>query len=530
MRTTRSLLLLIAMLAAASARAVPGFLIVQATVAGPEGANPNVPIGHFLAQELREGGRVEPIVWSLEDPVFRTAVEEKLVPEPRGNPPLDTVLQGASKMHADYVFVVSAWREGEKVRARGVLFRRGGVAWIDPDANTPGSSNESGRAWAATALASVAPASKVASEFIVSVADPENGIRSLARTWAMKLQTEPLRSLPVEPLVGTPNPAQGQMPIGAEAPTPRAVDNKELLATLDALAQEGRYETAVVAVRDAIDAEPLDVERRRRLVELLLRMGRPELACTEAQAAAQLLPERPHLWALAAQAALEANQLETAQDCVNELVARAPQNPDARLLLGEVRLRMFDAQGAVDHLTAAVEIAPTNEAYFLRAIAHALLGQSEQAAADLERSRSFSLDEPIDKAHRYALVSSLLDGFAGDVCTQLRDLIPIARVRPKDAEVAAAVALRWAQLQGVVAFQGLVEVPAEHQRSFERRDLALKLLAQTLSEIRTFLKDGDEGLLGEATLNLGETLKNLSLARELATSEGSARGETERER
>ncbi|MCO5295931.1 MAG: tetratricopeptide repeat protein [Fimbriimonadaceae bacterium] len=525
MRTAKLLLALVTVSVASSALAVPAFLIVQAQVAGPEGANPNVPIGHFLAQELRDGGRVEPIVWSLEDPIFRTAVEEKLVPEPRGNPPLEVVLQGAAKMHADYVFVVSAWREGEKVRARGLLFRRGSIVWIDPDAKTPGSSNESGRAWAESALAAIAPASKVASEFIVSVSDPENGIRSLARTWAMKLQTEPLRTLPVEPLVGTPQPAQGQMPAGVDTPTPGTVDNKELLATVEGLTKEGRYESAVVAVRDAIDAEPLDVERRRRLIELLLHMGRPELACTEAQAAAQLIPDRPHLWALAAQAALEAGQLETAQDCVNELVARAPQNPDARLLLGEVRLRMLDPDGAVEHLSAAIELSPTNEAYFLRAVASALNGKIDEAAEDLKRSRAFSLDEPIDAGRRYGLVATLLDQFGADACSQLRDLIPIARVRPKDAEVAKVVGQRWTQLQGIVALQAQLEVPESHRRSFERRDLALKLLAQTLSEIRTFLKDGDEGLLGEATINLGETLKNLSLARELAASEGSARGE-----
>lgn len=525
MRTAKSLLLVFLAALAALAQSVPGIVIVQALVAGPEDSSLNVPIGHFLAQELRDGGRVEPIVWSLEDPVFRTAVGEKLVSEPRGNPTLDEVFQGATKMHADYVFVVSAWLDGEKVRARAALFRRGGIVWIDPDAKSPGSSNESARAWAESALASIAPPSKVASEFIVSVADPENGIRSLARTWAMKLQTEPFRSLPVEPLVGTPDPARGQIPIGAEAPPLGSVDNRELLATLDAMVKEGRHASAVVAVRDAIDAEPLDVERRRRLVELLLDTGRADLACDEARAAALLIPDRPHLWALAAQAALDAGQLETAQDCVNELMARAPQNPDARVLLGEVRLRMLDSAGAVEHLSAAIEIAPTNEAFFLRAVARAFDGGLEAAAEDLKRSQVFNSEEPVDAKGRYGLFASLLDLFATNVGSQLRDLIPIARVKRNDAEIAKAVELRWRQLQGISALQSQIEAPEAHRRSSERRDLALKLLAQTLSEIRTYIQSGDEALLGEATINLGESLKNLALARELASGEGSTRGE-----
>ena len=501
------------------ARAVPAVLIVQAPVAFDDEHNPNVPIALFLSQELMAGGKVAPIVWGMEDPIFRAAVEEKIVRDSRGVPSLVDVLDAAGKLKADYVFVISAWIAGPLVRARATLFRRGSVAWFDPNSETPGMSNATAQKWATDALARPLPPGTIAREFTVSMADPENAVRSLARTWSMLLSNEAFRNLPTSPRVVTPDAAPGQAPVAA-LPTPiKQVENKELMVSVDGLVKDRQSHAAVNMLRDAIDTEPMDAERRRRLIEVLLVMDRPELAAREARAAADLLRERPHFWGLAARAWLEAGRVDEAQADLNELVARAPENLEARLLMGEVRLRMLDARGALDHLTAAIEQSPSKEAYFLRSVANAMIGNAEAALKDHALSNEFNLGEPLSAQARYALVASLADQFGVQAGSELRDLIPIARVRPKDPEVAARIEARWMQVVGVMALLAREQPPTVHKQSYELQDLALKLLAQTLGDFRNFLKTGEDGLLSDATINLGEALKNLAAARERARSE-----------
>ena len=484
--------------------------------------NFNVLVGHYLAQELQDGGKVAPIVWSLEDPIFRAAVEENLVREPRGNPTFDEVMQGASKLHAEYVFVVSVWRDGEAVKARGALIRRGSVVWFDPDARGGGVSNDAAMGWVRQALGKGGPAPKVSREVLVSATDAENGIRSLARTWAFLLSTEPFKTLPISTQTKTPDPDQGQQPIATEPLPPRVVDNKELMSQVDVMVKDGRLVFAVNMLRDAVDTEPMDAERRRKLAEVLMLMGRPREAAEGARAAANLLPDRPHLWAQAAEAWIAAGEFEEAQTDLNELVARAPENPDARSLMGKVRLRMLDALGAIEHFSEVIDRTPTNEVYFLRGLAHALAGHMDQAAVDHAKSLAFNLEEPPRVQWRFATATGLFDLAATAVGSELRDLIPIARVRPKDKDVAAAVAQRATQVDAMLASLARLPAPEAHQRSASRRDLALKLLAQSLGDFRAYLRSGDEEILGDATINLGEALKNLSAAIETAKSEVAA--------
>ena len=515
----RAATFLLLLAVAAVSHAVPAIVIVQARVRADHDSDSNLFLGHYLAQELQDGGKVAPIVWSLEDAIFRSAVEEKLIAEPRGNPTLEAVLQGASKLHADYVFVMSVWREGEAVKARGALLRRGSVVWFDPDAKSGGVSNDASMGWARQALGQESPAPKACREVLVSATDAENGVRSLARTWALLLSSEPFKNLPVSTQAKTPDPDQGQQPIAPDPLPARAVNNNELMAQVDGLVKDGRLVVAVNLMRDAVDTEPMDAERRRRLAELLILIGRPREAAEGARAAANLLPERPHLWALAAEAWLAAGAFEEAQADVNELIARVPENPDARMLIGQIRLHMLDSAGAITHFSQVLESAPTNAAYFLRGLAHALAGHADEAAADDAKSLLFSVDEPQKPAWRYATATDLFDQAAAGVGSQLRDLIPIARVRPKDKDVARAVEERWAQVDAVLAALARIPVPEAHKRSAARRELALKLLAQSVGDFRAYLRSGDEEILGDATINLGEALKNLAAAKEAAQAE-----------
>src|SRR5687768_6516845 len=58
----------------------------------------------------------------------------------------------------------------------------------------------------------------------------ENASRSLARTYAQLLHSEPLKSLPARPRQNTPEPDAGQTTPTIEPPPIRTVDNKQILA------------------------------------------------------------------------------------------------------------------------------------------------------------------------------------------------------------------------------------------------------------------------------------------------------------
>ncbi|MEQ1934608.1 MAG: tetratricopeptide repeat protein, partial [Fimbriimonadaceae bacterium] len=150
----------------------------------------------------------------------------------------------------------------------------------------------------------------------------------------------PLKSLPPKPR--TPDTA-GTLTTDINPPVapPKAekVDNTELMSQVMKLMGKGDKAGAITLLRDAVDVAPLDLERRRALVNVLLAAGYYQEAAGQARRAATILPDVVPLSLLAARAWLAAGFVEQAEVDLKEAVSREPDGAETRTLLGEVCLR-----------------------------------------------------------------------------------------------------------------------------------------------------------------------------------------------
>lgn len=524
MRGTRAFLDTALACLCAWAGAVPQMLLVQMRVEAKGDADPNVPILQYLAQDLEEDGRVSPVAWGLSDPMFRAAVEDKILKNPPELPNLQQAKQVASQLKAEYLFVVTAWKEGEKVKAKAQLYRRGSLIWEDPKkSNIPDAMARNQKIAENLAKKQGTQLPKIDDEdkaepgvrviTISSLAEfsAENAARSLARTYAQLLGSDPLRNLTAKPLQDTPDPDQGQKTITIEPPPIRQVDNKQMLVEVDASLKAGKTDVAINLLREGIDAEPLDVERRRHLVKVLMSVGQYAVAAQEARRAASLLGEGIVLRTLAVRAWLNLGQTAEAQADLNEALAREPENAEVQLLQGILKLSAGDLPAAVASLSTSIAKAPTEEALFARSVVYALGGDGERSKADLEQANQLGGSEVV----RFRLLWPASIGRGEGAGAEIRQLLQQIRVNRKDE---AALASAGNLLKGLDSLIGLLidsQPPAANKNSYDRLVLALNLLSQSVSGVLDYAKTGAEETLSEATINLGEGVKNLNSAVEL---------------
>ncbi len=116
-----------------------------------------VALEDIAAQEFDDDGRLTPIAWSMGDPVFRTAVEERLIPAATESPSESEMRTAMGKLKAGYLFVVQAFAAEGQVWTQARLFRGTKEIWKDEV-----------RFWQ----------SNVRNQF-----DEENARRSIVRTW-----------------------------------------------------------------------------------------------------------------------------------------------------------------------------------------------------------------------------------------------------------------------------------------------------------------------------------------------------------
>jgi tetratricopeptide (TPR) repeat protein len=463
-------------------------LIVQINMpVTKEGIDLNVPIADALAQELDRGGKVLPIVWSMTDPIFREAALDGKLKETPDRPNPAQIGAVAKALSAEYVVSCEAKQVGVNVQANVELLRGGRVIWKTPQ--TMRVTIEGGTLSTQTG-------------------------QSIARTAALRLQTEPWKSLPIATKAETSELAPGQAP---QIPTPpvdtSAADEARLRSDVMRLISDGRRSAAILAVRDGIDAKPLDPGRRKLLVDTLLEVDALG-AAQEARRAATLVPEDAELRVLAARAWLRAGKPAEAQIDLNEAMARQPESVPTRLLLAEIALLKGDSEPALDHADRAVKAEPTADTFFMRALCRATLGGADGVRQDLAASDKASPEKsPNDVLRRYRLAASVLDAQFDRVANDLKLLIPKMAVKPKSREIADALEQANALLQASNAlYDGLI-VPGDAKTGHARRILAQKLLGQTLMDLDAFV-GGTADAMADARINLGDAIKQMATARE----------------
>ena len=528
----RALLFLVAALSPIwAAAAVPEVLIFQVLTPKSRGIDPNVGMLPYIAQEFDDDGRVVPITWSMTDPLFRAAVSDGHIKYTE-NPSFEALTDVAKRLKIEYVFLIQAWQKGASVRTRVKLFQGDKLVWQDPDVDkkvieSQIKTNESAAKFAASngLPMPTADIEDLESRSVMLSAgagfDADNFGKSVAHTWAALMFQTPFKNLKPRPRMGSVpvDPgltAQPNVEITPPPPPPvKKVDNKDLMESVMKLLTAGQAFQAVQLLRDSVDAEPMDVERRRALINALMQTGQVQLAATEARRAAELMPEQIEFRAQAARAWLQLGKPEEASKDLNEAVARDPESPATRALIGEMNLLKGQYAASLEQFDFVISKAPSPEAHFRRALARTLNNDAKGSEEDLEAAKKLGLaGDVLSIRSRYASAASLTDSVMVETGNEVRSLLQRALVKPKDAEVIAEQ-LRLSQRSAALSsLYERLSVPEVHKGSHERRLLALKLLLQSLTEIGSYLKNQDEVVIGDATINLGEALRQVKAAQE----------------
>ncbi len=476
----------------------------------------------YAAQEFDADGRLHPIAWSVTDPYFRIAVDSGRIKK-NDNPGLKEVFKAADELHVEYVMTVTIWPEQGQLMAYAQLYKNGQAVWRDPSPNDPSYQaaliNQRNAAVMAKKQKKAAPQVDVENGRIIGISntgqDQDNTIHSLARTWVVKLADSVFKPFAAHPAIGPAPVDPGPKPVTATPPPapPQKLDNKDLMANVMKLLGDHKNAEAIAALRDAVDLSPMDVERRRALINTLSQSGQPQMAATEAQRAAAIMPDKVEFRVLAARNFLAAGQSDTAMQELKEAVARDPNGVETRRLLGEIDLSQLKLEDAITQFDFVLSKDQSPDAYYDRALARCLSGNGEGASQDYEAAKKSGLITGGDNdTARYAELERILDKTDQDYGSRSRVLLQHAKVKPDDPSVAADNGILLKRASAEIAFLSLVGVPDNHKRSCDTRLLALKLLVQCYTDLEDYVKQPDDDVLADATISLGEGLKDLDQA------------------
>ncbi|HXH60609.1 MAG TPA: tetratricopeptide repeat protein, partial [Fimbriimonadaceae bacterium] len=356
---------LIAFFAPATLYAAPEVLIVQRLSKDKDDFN--VPVVQHLAEQLDIEGRVSPIVWSMLDPVFRAYVDDGKLPGFVENPDDKKIRDYAGRLHVRYVLVVEAVARNGQVIPQAQLFEgtRSSPLWSMVREEKRGKPRlvvvENGKVDEDKTLAIREKYANVLSEgtmtamavLINGQPDWDGTAKTLARTWTRILAEGPFSKLEPQRRTFVPDADPG-LGFGTETtatilPAPatgKALERAKLLS------QDGKYDDAILVLRDAIDADPFNTECRQEFAKLLIKVGEPDLAAREAERAAHHLEDPGEMWALAAEGWVEEGDDDKALEAANQARARGVDTPEILLVLGEVWLMKGDPQKSLDDYNA----------------------------------------------------------------------------------------------------------------------------------------------------------------------------------
>ncbi len=463
-----------------------------------------------LASAADEDRRVTPIVWGTTDPIFREALASNLLGNVPDAPTKTQVFEIAVKLHAEYVAIVSGGLKANGATGKISLYRGEREIYHD---NTSIGINRSGRL------------------------DESSSLKSIARTWLDKLSQGAFKKLVPAPRIKAPEMAPALV-APVEAVAVPAVDNTALVNSARALrAATAREidriqrtqsrevdvapivddlkragEQAVIALfRDAVDAEPLDIARRKLLFEAILPLD-PKLAASEARRAAQVMPEAVELRVMSAQAWLKLKDQAQAQADLNEAVARDPSSVAVRLALTEIALGKLDFITALEHIDKAVKQSDNSVTRRMRALVRAMLGGNDGVKSDIAACK-----EPVS-VDQSATYLRALDVALDDSISSMKSLMQRVAVRPKDEAVKEGLDTATRTLTSRISFMEGTTTPVSSRDISERLLLAHKLLQQCVVDLRDFAANAADDSLSDARINLNESVRMLSESRSRSSS------------
>lgn len=488
-RVQFSLLAFVAVGSAALAKQdLPLIFVVQKQTAEALGAEASdLNVTEAVSDALRAEGRVSVVRWSQQDETFKTLSESTSLTD---GPTDELISEFARRLKAKYILVVEASRLKGRLYPRADLFQVGrrGTLWTTGPKRSQGTESivvmrGTEVDWSATG-------------------------NSLAKTWALQLSQGPFKNL--QPGVEMPNPvAPSEM--GPRAPRVElgASAGAEALDQAQTLINSGRTDLAILYLRDAVDANPFEPDRRILLSELLDRRGLSLQSANEGRRAARLVSDKPDLWLVSARSWLIAGKPEEAKLDVQEALARGADSPLAHRMLGDINLMQGDLTKARDEYSLALERDDKPRTRLGLAVVFALTRQPELSQAILEPVKVGPNGLSITD---YSFVLQLAEPSVRALAADLAAFMPRARVskdKPGLEKESEALVRRSASLASLMS---LVKAPTRHNPSHEGRILAHKLMLQASEEAHSFVKGTDPEAEMEVVLSLAEALRQLNTA------------------
>jgi tetratricopeptide (TPR) repeat protein len=438
-----------------------------------------------LGQEYDTNGRLQPVVYSKTDPIIKSAMAAGRMTAPVAMPTIGDILDASRRLGTEYILVIETSKVNKGVTAKAELIRDRRAIWKD-EINVGVSIQE--------------------------VMNPTDTARSLARTLVLKMNMGPFKGLPDKPKPAAPTIQPGQEPIvGAEHTNQKSgLTNDQLRKNVAGLVQSGKSDAAILALRDAVDAAPLDLDRRMLLIQQL-ETSNPSAAALEARRAAILMPEKVELRVQAAREWIKAGHSDEATKDLNEAVARDPNGLATRMLLGELSLNDLQPAKAIGHFDEIIKAHDSAQARIMRAICRGLLGGTDGMQIDIEQADKLEpVKSPADMARRYGVAADVVDRSLAVDGAEVRGLLTKIVVKPKDQSIKDQIEGTLRLVQSRSALLSAFPVPPEEKSANDRRVLSHKLLAQCLLDLQTYSATPDDDTLADARINLGEALKPLA--------------------
>ncbi len=220
-------------------------------------------------------------------------------------------------------------------------------------------------------------------------------------------------------------------------------------------------EQARAEFRAALRLEPGHAVARRALAEMELGLGNTELAFLEYESLTLMHPEDAGGWVMLAKLMVKSGQLEAPEAVLDKAIELDPHRPDARLMRGDIRLRLGRYGGALEDAQAAVAGAPADVNSWVLLVRSA--ARSKGAAAGLERVK-----EAIAKVGAQPGLVSLRAGLmSGGTATDLGPSPAPPRRLRADAQTGRGNLGAWTREH----WPGhLAEIRRSFEEALERRD------------------------------------------------------------
>ena len=160
-----------------------------------------------------------------------------------------------------------------------------------------------------------------------------------------------------------------------------AIRDRSLKEAANYVAQ-GKLPEAIIAYRQAIQADPQNGPARLKLADLLIQTDKAGQALEQYVRAADLLPDDVDAQVVAGQMLLIAKRYEDAQARAQKALDKSPRNADALILKGNAMAGLKNLDGALMEYEDAIRAEPS------KGLAYANLGALQYARGDTSRSEA----------------------------------------------------------------------------------------------------------------------------------------------